>query len=437
MLFDKNLFALHKKTAESCKIYSMLRTVKKREKLSFHTPGHKIVGYDITELDFSDNLSCPNGCIKQAQDDVANLLGAAASFFTTDGSTSGVLAMLYAAKQKGVCKLAVPYSSHKSVFNGCKLLGIEPVVFGKKFIENIPNTPTRDEMNENLQQADALFLTSPDYYGNVADLAYARALCDKQNKLLIVDGAHGGHLRFDKEKHAGEFAHLWVDGVHKSLPALTQGSVVSAKAEELAKLLREGVDIFRTTSPSYPIMASIEYAVKFPQNQALEKAVALFQKEYAPYLYQNQDYTKLCVLVGKDGEKVQARLQEKGIYAEFFDGNVLMFYLSPATTMRAFEKLKKALLQEFKTLPTPKKEQENSIQQNPAPLLFKNLPQEWVCLEQAVGRVCAKTFGRFPPCIPCAFEGEIIDEKAIERVRGADNVFGMENGKILVYQIRE
>ena len=105
--------------------------------------------------------------------------------------------------------------------------------------------------------------------------------------------------------------------------------------------------------------------------------------------------------------------------------------------MRAFEKLKNALVQEFKTLPTPKKEQENSIQKNPAPLLFKNLPQEWVCLEQAVGRVCAKTFGRFPPCIPCAFEGEIIDEKAIERVRGADNVFGMENGKILVYQIRE
>jgi arginine/lysine/ornithine decarboxylase len=105
--------------------------------------------------------------------------------------------------------------------------------------------------------------------------------------------------------------------------------------------------------------------------------------------------------------------------------------------MRAFEKLKKALVQEFKTLPAQKKEQKNIFQQTPAPLLLKNSPKEWVALEQAVGRVCAKTFGRFPPCIPCVFEGEMIDEKAIERVREADNVFGLKDGKILVYQIRE
>ena len=112
---ERKLFSLSRKTAQDCKIYQMLTGTKGKEKLSFHTPGHKIVGWDITELDYSDNLSCPNGCIKQAQEDVAKLLGADESFFLTDGSTSGILAMLYAAKKLGIDKLAVHYSSHKSV----------------------------------------------------------------------------------------------------------------------------------------------------------------------------------------------------------------------------------------------------------------------------------------------------------------------------------
>ena len=438
MFFDeRKLFALDKKTARECKIYAMLNGERKKDKLSFHTPGHKIVGYDITELDFSDNLSCPNGCILQTQQDVAKLLGADKSFLLTDGSTSGVLAMLYAAKSAGVGRLAVHYSSHKSVFNGCKLLGLQPVVFGKRTLGNIPVPPTRDEMNDCLLQADALFLTSPTYYGDIADLAFARQLCDKQNKLLLVDGAHGGHLHFDKEKHAGSFADMWVDGVHKSLPALTQGSVVSAKNERLSALLREGVDVFRTTSPSYPIMASIEFAVKFPRNERLEKQVDRFKKQYPAQLYQNQDYTKLCALVGRQGERIKNSLQKQGIYAEFFDGKILMFYLSPATKQRDFAKLQKALIKEFLNLPMLEEEHEKSIQQRPAPYLLGNEGREWLAVEQAIGRICAKPFGLFPPCIALALDGERIEECAIERLRKGDNVFGVENGKVLVYQTRE
>ncbi len=438
MFFDgRKLFALDKKTAQNCKIYSMLKGVKKREKISFHTPGHKIIGWDITELDFSDNLSCPNGCIKQAQEEVATLLGADKSFLLTDGSTSGILAMLYAAKQFGVNKLAVPYHSHKSVFNGCKLLQIQPIVFGKKTSKNIPLPPTMVELNEVIGQADALFLTSPTYYGDVMELSKVRELCDTHNKLLLIDGAHGGHLRFDKQKHAGGFADLWVDGVHKSLPALTQGSVVSSKKKELSKYLQEGVDIFRTTSPSYPILASAEFAVKFPRNEKLENAVETFKKENPTRLYQNADYTKLCVLAGTDAVALQKRLQQKGIYAEFCDGNVLMFYISPATAMRSFTKLKKALCKEFQMLSPYEMKEENSAQQNHAPSLLQITHAEWVDIEKAVGYVCAKTFGQFPPCVPCVFEGEIVTAEAVEKMKSADNVFGMENGKVYVYQIQE
>ena len=82
-----------------------------------------------------------------------------------------------------------------------------------------------------LEGADALLLTSPDYYGNIADLSAIRAFCNQTGKLLLIDGAHGGHLHFHKDLYAGAYADMWVDGVHKSLPALTQGAVVSARTE--------------------------------------------------------------------------------------------------------------------------------------------------------------------------------------------------------------
>ena len=435
LFFERKPFSLDRKTADKCKIYQMLKKSARKEKFSFHTPGHKLVGWDITELDYSDNLSCPNGCIKQAQKDMAALLGAYASFLLTDGSTSGVLAMLYAAKTLGVKKIAVPYLSHKSVFNGCKLLGVHPVVFGQKNGEEIPNPPTMVEMNVALQEADALFLTSPDYYGNVGNLSEARELCDRQNKLLLIDGAHGGHLRFDRQKHAGAFADFWVDGVHKSLPAFTQGSVVSAKNKELAEALLEGVDVFRTTSPSYPIMASIEFAVKFPRNSKLEAEVEKFKKEYEGYFYQNDDWTKLCLMAGDHAVAIKNNLQKQGIYAEFCDGKRLMFYLSPAMKMSQFRILKKALKPYLESLtPYEVKTLKKDIQQNPAPFVLPNKGTEWVAIEESVGRVCAKAFGWFPPCVPVVKEGEMIAQEQVEKMKNADNVFGLDEGKALVYK---
>ena len=98
-----------------CKIYQMLSAHARGRHLSFHTPGHKVGAWDITELGFSDNLSCPRGCIAEAEKDIANILGAKKSFILTDGSTSGVLAILHAAKGCGVKKIAFCEASHKSL----------------------------------------------------------------------------------------------------------------------------------------------------------------------------------------------------------------------------------------------------------------------------------------------------------------------------------
>lgn len=429
-------FLTNEAVLAECKIYQMLEENAKKRHLSFHTPGHKVGAWDITELSFSDNLSCPRGCIAEAETDIANILGARKSFILTDGSTSGILSMLHAAKTLGVKTVAFCEASHKSVFNGCALLGLTPLVYPCAEREKIPYIPTMYALNEQFGEifakADALLFTSPDYYGNVADLAMARKYCDETGKLLLVDGAHGGHLHFDKKLHAGVYADMWVDGVHKSLPAFTQGAVVSARTEKTASVLRTAVDIFRTTSPSYPIMASVEYAVKYPRNEGLEKRA--FALQAMDRVYTNDDWTKVCAVFGSRAFEVEKRLESEGVYVEFCDGNAVTFYLSPVMADEEMAWLEARLPQLFKEYPL---EEEKSVQRNPAPLVFIQNDTEWVELEKAQGRVCAGLCGLFPPCTPLFHIGEIIEKEKLERLQHASNVFGLQQGKILTFKEEE
>ncbi len=424
------------KVLKNCKIFRMLAE-QKQPHFSFHTPGHKIGGWDITELNYSDNLSCPTGCIAEAEKDIADILGAAKSFILTDGSTCGVLSMLHVAKSVGVRKIAVCEDSHKSVFNGCALLGIEPLCYPQKREGKIPKGHTLSALKGDfgglLAEADGLFLTSPDYYGNIADLAAARAYCDETGKLLIVDGAHGGHLHFDRSVYAGVYADLWVDGVHKSLPALTQGAVVSARTEALSEKLRLALDIFRTTSPSYPIMASVEYAVKYPRNTDLENCVKAFGKAN-DRVYCGGDWTKLCAIFGENAFLAAKDAERAGLYAEFCDGNVVTFYLSPATKSEDFERLTAFLDDLFARYPLPKSAQKGIDDDTSATVLQKNGDTEWVDCERAAGRICARTCGLFPPCTPLIKIGEQITTEKIALLQKADNVFGLRGAQMEVFE---
>ncbi len=391
--------------------------------ISFHTPGHKRVKGDITELDYSDNLSSPTGVIKAAEEDVAQILGADKSFLLTDGSSAGVHAMLYALSLAGVKRLALSPYSHASVLNGCKLCGITPVFAQVKVERGIPLQPTVSEVKLLLGGADALLLTSPDYYGNVPDLADMGALCKQAGKPMIVDGAHGSHLHFT-DLHAGRYADMWVDGVHKSLPALTQGAVVSAK-KDWVEFLREGVLIFRTSSPSYPIMGSVEYAVKYPRNERLEREAVALKKRVGAY--ENDDWSKLVIPFGEHCSLAQSYLQWHGVYAEFNDGNYLMFYLSPATKLSHLKRLERLL----KGLPR------GEISTQAEQLVGEGEEEEWLLLQDSVGRVCARECGLFPPCLPLLRKGERITADKVKKLQRANGVFGLNEGTIAVFTERE
>ena len=399
------------------RIAQMLRA--QRRHISFHTPGHKRAGWDITELSYSDDLSDPTGVLLAAQQDAAAILGADVSLFLTDGSTCGVYAMLFALKKRGCGRVCVPTYAHKSVFHACEALGLEPVLLAQETVCGIPRQPRAEEMEKGLAAADALLLTSPDYYGFFAPLPEAKALCAAAGKPLLVDGAHGAHLH-GTPFYAGAFADLWVDGVHKSLPALTQGAVLSANAA-WAQAAREGADFFRTSSPSYPILASVEYAVKYPENARIERLSAAAKRALGALA--NDDWTKIVLPFGEYASAAQAYFEAHGVYPEFNDGQYLMFYLSPATKARELKKLVRLArrLPRGKVLP----------QGVTSGMVGGNTVE--VPLMQAVGRVCARACGIVPPCIPLIAAGEVVTRQKAERLARARHTFGLHGGNITVY----
>lgn len=422
-------------------------------------PGHKARGefkkkfpvapLDVTELSYSDNLQCPSGVIAAAQKDIAEILGAEKSYIVTGGSSSGIFAMLYAASKRGN-KIIVPRNCHQSVWNACKILGLEPIIVQGNYLKDIllpPDIQPLEKMIANDKGVAGMIVTSPDYYGNIAPLSAYSELLKKYSKLLIVDGAHGTHLAFEPEKqgYAGVFADMWVDGAHKSLPTLTQGAVVSVNKESLVADLEEGLSIFRTTSPSYPIMASVEYGIKYIANnpkiiETAKLAAAEFRvKASRLKLYRSVDWTKIVVdfePTGISSHEAQKELEKRNIYPELSDGRYLIFYLSPLITSWDLGKL----LSDLTAVANNKSLAGTYVPRQPIPenertysfIYAQKNPYELIPLKNAAGRMCACNTGITPPCIPVIVAGEIVTEESIKVLLGAKNTYGLVDGKIRV-----
>ena len=171
-----------------------------------HMPGHKGSAefsatfpgaeLDITELSFSGCLTSGEGIVAEAEIAIAEILGARRSHMVTDGSSASILAMLYALSKRGN-KVIIPRNSHKSVYNALKLFNLSPLFLECEEREGIVHQ--RVESAEDMlaeEGVSGLLLVSPDYFGQVPKLALARELTERYGKILAVDGAHGGHLKF-------------------------------------------------------------------------------------------------------------------------------------------------------------------------------------------------------------------------------------------------
>ena len=437
-------------------IYNQLKK-KARTNRAFHMPGHKgrgdflkkfpVADMDVTELSWSDNLACPEGVIAGAQRDIAEILGAKRSYILTDGSSSGVMSMIFAASKRGN-KIIVPRNSHQSVWNACKILGLEPVIVQgatKSGIIQPPEPDTIARLIVNDVNIAGMIVASPDYYGNIAPLDKYKEILRANKRLLMVDGAHGAHLAFSSGRtdYAGTYADIWVDGAHKTLATLTQGAILNLNNESIISDVEEGLNIFRTTSPSYPVMASVEYGVKLLANdqslvEKAREAAELIKGDSSIILYNSADWTKVavdCEPFNISADIAAEELEKRGVYCEFSDGRYLLFYLSPAVTAGDIKLLKKALKSVLSN-----KNLAGSYRPRcviiPAARTYSfqyalKKPSEWVPLEAAVGRMCAQSAGFTPPCIPVCVAGEMITDAAVRSLKSG-KTFGLSNGKIKV-----
>jgi len=283
-------------------LFDALVSLAESRKVSFHTPGHKsgkgistrfkkfvgskIFSIDLTTLDEVDCLQKPVGVIKEAQELAAEAYGADHSFFLINGTTVGNHAMVLATCNPGD-EVLVARNAHKSILAGIILAGAYPHFFAPEWDEDlgIPLNVSPEKVESALRRnprAKALIITSPNYYGVTADLLAIFEMARKRGLLVLVDEAHGPHLRFHPDLpppalEAG--ADLCVQSTHKILGGMTQSSMLHVKGNgvNLGRLQRV-LQLMQSTSPSYVLMASLDLArmqMATEGRKLLDKAIHL------------------------------------------------------------------------------------------------------------------------------------------------------------------
>ena len=436
------------------KIENAIKKYNSAHPIRFHMPGHKGGKFikfnpscDVTELEFIGNEQAVNS----AEKDVAEILSAKFCRFLSDGASAGIFASLYAVKDKGK-KIIISRSSHKSLYNSLKIFGIEPIIVGGLDNDGLPTLITEEEIKHNLDgDVIGAFLTYPDYYGRTFDIEGISKLLKENGKLFLVDNAHGNHYKFFGLKYAGDYADVWVDGVHKTNYTFNQGALVCTNNQFLISALNEGVNIFSTTSPSYIILSSVEYGVKYSFYKGGKDFLRVKDKvKSAKQHLQNlglkvvnsDDPFKLTVDFASSLFSVRSSqkiLEDNKIFAELIDEKRILFMFSASTKNSEIDKLVKVIEKITHVLPREKtvKEKSPKIPERAVDYLTAvNGKAEYVLIKDAVGKITAENFGTFPPCYPVSVAGEVIQKENLEFLDGKD-VFGITDGKIKTLKIEE
>lgn len=323
------------------------------DRFPFHMPGHKnrfsqlVPKFDATELPGLDNLHNPQAAIMRAQARVAETYGVARTFFLVNGSSVGLMAAIASVVGPGE-KILVPRASHKSVVAGLIHSGAVPVWLEQDYC--IPEQrwlpPTADQVAKLIaghSLKGALF-TNPDYFGFVPDIATLTRLCHSAGVAVIADEAHGAHLKFGGAVNLPVSAEdaacdIIVQSPHKTLPALTQAAWLHLNDGGLAAEIQHWLNLFHTTSPSYLLLASLEFAGEYARNHAerllkrlarLEKALSLQCRALNLQVFSGaapRDWTKFTLPARLGMEKL---LRRAGVYPELVQGNKVLLMLTLA-----------------------------------------------------------------------------------------------------------
>ena len=418
-------------------IYDFVKEYSERAVARFHMPGHKgrgplgIERLDITEIPGADTLYSAGGIIEESENYASELFGTAHTFYSTEGASLVIKAMLaLAVSGRKSAKIIASRGAHKSFVYAAALLDVDIVWCFPENAAHICDTAVSPfafakALDENPDVA-AVYITTPDYLGNISDVKGIAAECKKRGVKLLVDNAHGAYLNFlHTNIHPIALgADMCCDSAHKTLPVLTGGAYlhVSKRApKESIDSARYMLSVFASTSPSYLILESLDLCNKALADGFRESLLNTVDKVSdlkckliaAGFSVAETEPLKIVINIseyGYSGDELMLYLRGKNIEVEFFDAEIVVFMPSPSNSDDDFLALSKALF----SLPkrTPISVDKIEIPTSPEvrisvrEAVFSS--HELVCCCDAVGRVCASPTVSCPPAVPIVVSGEVI-----------------------------
>ena len=404
-----------------------------------HMPGHKgrcFLGcepWDITEIHGADALYEAEGILAESEANAAALFGSQRTCYSTEGSSQCIRAMLYlAVAASGSHTVVAARNVHRAFVSAAALLDLEIRWLWPEESRSLCGCPISPaQLEETLHSLPeppaAVYLTSPDYLGGMAQIPALAQVCHQHGTLLLVDNAHGTYLRFlQPSLHPLDLgADLCCDSAHKTLPVLTGGAYLHLSPTapaQLASLAKSALGLFGSTSPSYLTLASLDLcnrylAEGYPQRlaEAVERLAELRERlTAAGWRVEPSDPLRVTVAAprGVTGQELAGQLRRQGVECEYADRDFLVLMATPENTPEELAQVAAALGQcpgeaNPPQLPLARGERACSIRQ------AAFAPRETVDAAHSLGRVCGLPTVGCPPAIPIAVSGERITPEAL------------------------
>lgn len=436
-------------------IVSFLKSYQEKSPVRMHMPGHKgagILGFegmDLTEIYGADELFAAEGIIKESEQNASSLFGCP-TYYSTQGSTLCIQTMCTIlcqdAKSKGKKpKILAGRNAHRSFIHTAALLDFDiEWLYGKS--DYLSCKIHAEDLEKAIIESHptAVYLTNPDYLGNLLDIQSLASVCKKHNVLLAIDNAHGAYLHFlEPSLHPIDLgADLCCDSAHKTLPVLTGGAYLHL-SESLNQVWKNDVkhfmEYFSSTSPSYLIMASLDAAnevLNTTFRNSLSECVrsvaslknTLVQHGYTILSGEPMKITISTKEFGYTGNEIANLLMECDIYPEFYDSDYIVLMPSPYNTKDDLKRLETCLCGiERKPLlinKPPKLEQSKKAMNVRQALFSSSITLD---VSKSLGQVCSSVTVSCPPAILPVIPGEVISESSIEVMR----YYGIETVRVV------
>ena len=440
--------------------YNALIEYKNLDRSSFHTPGHKgkflsefdLFSLDFTELPFTDSLYEASGVIKKSEESVSKLYGSEASFISSGGNTLCIQAMIRLMAKSGD-KILCDRVVHRSVVSAMALLGIEPIWLKRTICEDagLAGEIDLEDLKLKLSQhfdIKAVYLTSPSYHGVLQDVDQISLICKNYGIPVIVDNAHGSHLKFLGLHPLDLGASMTADSAHKTLPVLTGGAWLHVKDAKFKEHAKAAMSLFGSTSPSYPVMASLDICRQWLEENGereflllkeqvtLVKEIASARGIFIPSELLLSDPTRIVLgvhKIGYTGFEFREKLYEFKIEPEFCDDSYVVLIPSPFNDDKDWLRLITAL-QSIETR-KGKIKSENFEKSMSLPKIRASLfsaliaDSKKVNTKDSLGETASEIICPCPPGVPVVMPGEEIGTYEKERLIN----YGIEEINVIKY----